>query len=153
MARFSKNNLTENYRRLLDPQRLNEAYGLHPDVVNQYLETALWSSGDGELEYLDSEYDVSDFDQGSVNKAKQDIEKFIKRADEEGVLDAYLDAFVGDSWANLGHDFWLTRNGHGVGFWDRNEIDDEVGQKLTDIAKEFGEVHPIVGDDGKIYIE
>lgn len=24
---------------------------------------------------------------------------------------------------HLGHDFWLTRNGHGAGFWDRKELD------------------------------
>lgn len=24
--------------------------------------------------------------------------------------------------AQIGHDVWLTRNGHGVGFWDRPEV-------------------------------
>lgn len=41
-----------------------------------------------------------------------------------------------------GHDFWLTRNGHGAGFWDRSELEaDGVGRKLTDIAKTYGEVN------------
>jgi hypothetical protein len=52
-----------------------------------------------------------------------------------------------------GHDFWLTRNGHGAGFWDRdvlsstgekwsggNDHDGEtLGEKLTEIAQSFGE--------------
>ena len=28
-------------------------------------------------------------------------------------------------WSQAGHDLWLTRNGHGVGFWDR--ADDVYG--------------------------
>jgi hypothetical protein len=31
----------------------------------------------------------------------------------------------GYSLARAGHDFWLTRNGHGVGFWDRSELEDD----------------------------
>ena len=27
-----------------------------------------------------------------------------------------------DNIVQAGHDFWLTRNGHGVGFWDRPEV-------------------------------
>jgi hypothetical protein len=52
-----------------------------------------------------------------------------------------------------GRDFWFTRNGHGAGFWDRdvlsstgekwsggNDSDGEtLGEKLTEVAKEFGE--------------
>lgn len=39
----------------------------------------------------------------------------------------------------VGHDFWMTRNGHGVGFWDRG-LGDE-GDALSEIAREFGEAH------------
>jgi hypothetical protein len=64
-----------------------------------------------------------------------------------------------------GRDFWFTRNGHGVGFWDRDILEkrdvweelgsprvgnrgwdqymeareDSLGRKLTEVAKEFGE--------------
>jgi hypothetical protein len=144
-------------REIYKKRRLNEATGLHPDVVRQYLETALWSSNDDSDESggepFDRNYDISDIAPESVAKSKKDIEKFIDMADEEGVLDSYLDAFTGPSWGNLGHDFWLTRNHHGAGFWDRNEIDDEVGKKLTNIAQKFKEVYPVLGDDGKIYFE
>lgn len=35
-----------------------------------------------------------------------------------------------------GHDFWLTRNGHGTGFWDRGLGD--IGRQLTDAAEVYG---------------
>ena len=51
-----------------------------------------------------------------------------------------------------GHDFWLTRNGHGPGFWDRPEIyGEEKAQELSALAETFGVVDLYVGDDGRIY--
>lgn len=39
-----------------------------------------------------------------------------------------------------GHDFWLTRNGHGAGFWDRPEIyGDEAAAELTRACSFAGE--------------
>lgn len=38
---------------------------------------------------------------------------------------------------HLGHDLWLTSAGHGVGFWDRQELDaGDLGQRLTDACKD-----------------
>jgi hypothetical protein len=52
-----------------------------------------------------------------------------------------------------GHDLWLTRNGHGTGFWDRPEIWGEEGSKsLTLAAKAMGERELYIGDDGLIYM-
>lgn len=46
-----------------------------------------------------------------------------------------------------GRDFWYTRNGHGVGFWDRDALDaDDLGDALSVIAREFGEAHVWIGD-------
>jgi len=43
-----------------------------------------------------------------------------------------------------GHDFWFTRNGHGVGFWDKPEIYGEYpADLLTKKAQVFGEVYPV----------
>lgn len=49
-----------------------------------------------------------------------------------------------------GYDFWLTRNGHGAGFWDRGY--GEAGDKLTAFAEKFGQVNVYKGDDGKAYV-
>lgn len=41
-----------------------------------------------------------------------------------------------------GRDFWFTRQGHGVGYWDRDELKEgELGKLLTKLAKTHGEMH------------
>lgn len=51
-----------------------------------------------------------------------------------------------------GHDFWLTRNRHGAGFWDRGY--GEVGDKLTEAAQKYSECNLFYSaEDNKIYIE
>jgi hypothetical protein len=43
--------------------------------------------------------------------------------------------------AQAGRDFWFTRNGHGVGFWDRKELEaNGLGRALSDIAGGYGQV-------------
>lgn len=49
-----------------------------------------------------------------------------------------------------GHDFWLTRNGHGAGFCARGY--GPVGETLSEAARAFRETDLEVGDDGKIYL-
>ena len=48
-----------------------------------------------------------------------------------------------------GIDFWLTRNGHGAGFWDRDL--GFVGDMLTKAAQSFGPCDIYAGDDGLAY--
>lgn len=50
-----------------------------------------------------------------------------------------------------GHDFWLTRNGHGAGFWD-GDWPEPFAAQLTAAAKAFGECNLYAGDDGRLYI-
>lgn len=41
-----------------------------------------------------------------------------------------------DALAAFGHDVYLTSVGHGVGFWDRDALqENDLGQKLTDVFK------------------
>jgi hypothetical protein len=49
-----------------------------------------------------------------------------------------------------GHDFLLTRNGHGCGFWD-GDWPEEAGERLTAAAEKCGEFNLYVGDDGLLY--
>ena len=48
-----------------------------------------------------------------------------------------------------GHDLWLTRNGHGAGFWDRGL--GEVGTRLSNAARVYGACELYAGDDGLVY--
>ena len=48
----------------------------------------------------------------------------------------------GEQWCSAelaGHDFALTRNGHGTGFWDRGL--GAIGDMLTDACKPYGAHH------------
>lgn len=65
---------------------------------------------------------------------------------------------------SAGHDLWLSRNGHGAGFWDRtidafkpgeNEVAAFalVQNALDSAAKALGECNLILGDDGLVYAE
>ena len=49
------------------------------------------------------------------------------------------------------HDFWLTRNGHGAGFWD-GDWPEPQATTLDNIAKRFGQCVAYLGDDGLIYL-
>lgn len=51
----------------------------------------------------------------------------------------------------VGHDFTLTRNGHGAGFWDRGL--GELGERLSSLAKSFGSVHVYMSDTGTLEVE
>ena len=114
-------------------------------MLRQYMETALWSSTDESDESggepMDKNYDIYDISEESIVEAKKDIKKFVDKA---GSLLDDVDP------EQAGHDFWLTRNHHGAGFWD-GDYPEDIGDKLTKLSHEFGEKWPYVGDDGKIY--
>lgn len=108
------------------------------EFLNAYLECALWSSISMDTdEPLDADYNADDFDAESLAKAKQDCDDFIEANRKD------LEA-VGDS-SQHGHDFWLTRNGHGAGFWDKGYGD--IGTRLTEASKVYGESTIIEGDN------
>jgi hypothetical protein len=57
----------------------------------------------------------------------------------------------GYSEEQAGRDLWFTSQGHGVGYWDRDQLEaDELGAKLTKAAKDFGE-HEVTAYRGWIY--
>jgi hypothetical protein len=101
-----------------------------------YLETALWSSGD---EF--NEYSICDFSEESLEKARLDVESFESQSLELLSED--------DSSQHIGHDFWLTRNGHGAGFWNGDYVN---GDELTTLAESFGKADIYIDDNGKVYI-
>ncbi len=109
-----------------------------------YIECALWSSNDNLSdnggEPLDKNYNVSDFAPETLEKIIADCKKF----QEENWDD------ISDDPSQAGHDFWLTRNGHGAGFWD-GDWEETTGERLTTASKEYGLCDLYIGDDGKIY--
>ena len=48
------------------------------------------------------------------------------------------------------HDFWLTRQGHGAGFWD-GDWSQEIDIACCAICDKMGEVYLYQGDDDFVY--
>ena len=59
----------------------------------------------------------------------------------------------GDAWNAAAHDFILTRNGHGTGFWDSGRWAKPWGNHLTALANSFGQLHCWADDAGVIYVD
>lgn len=118
-----------------------------------YIEAALWSSNDESTpqrgEPLDANYSIEDIDADTLEKMIDDCSRF----QEENAADLALYDHPQWTTAELGgHDLWLTRNGHGAGFWDRTDcLPKDAGERLTAAAKKYGEVYLYLGDDGVIY--
>lgn len=53
--------------------------------------------------------------------------------------------------SDAGADLWYTRNGHGVGFWEKSLRPDDTFDALTRAANSTGERSLFVGDDGLVY--
>ena len=118
------------------------------NFTRQYLQTALWSSTDESREDggdpMDRKYSVGDLSEEIVAWATADCDRF--RALAGDMLDEHPDP------TRAAHDFWLTRNGHGAGFWDGDwPINGDALTALVGWGTDFGEVSLYIGDDGEIY--
>lgn len=115
-----------------------------------YVVCALWSSTDGENETLQG----LGWGEGELAKRTDECAAFVSLA--LPLLLQYAEQATHSPeysrWELAGHDFWLTRNGHGVGFWDRGL--DQLGDDLSALCG-YGTacppVEPYVGDDGHVY--
>ena len=110
------------------------------DAVQGAIECALWIGmrmTDCEELDLRGEDVPADVEDG----IRADVVDFVLGNTSDCV--AYAASF---SAADIGHDFMLTRNGHGAGFWDRGLGD--LGDRLTAAAKAYGEQMVVVGSDG-----
>lgn len=118
------------------------------DFTRGYLECALWSSTDSAEKALDERYDVTDFNEYALQKIIQDCKAFQEN-------NSVPLSVCGQSLAYSGHDYWLTRNHHGAGFWDRDAKtpeQEEAFELLHKASKKAGESAIYEGDDGKLYI-
>lgn len=110
-----------------------------------YVECALWSSCDDDGNPLDDNYSDADIAPETLAAMRADCVDFLES--NSGLIES-CDSFATYSYEQAGYDFWLTRNRHGAGFWDRGF--GLVGQQLTDAAHVYGSVDLYVGDDGKV---
>ncbi len=120
-------------------------------IHSDYLTCALWSSNDNSNDQGGNPLDSCKFDVDQKTLAFLDA-----KASE------FYDKNTADCsrWDELGyfweHDLWLTQNGHGTGFWDRkvtSEEDKAIRDRLSDAARNFGELSLYVGDDQLIHCD
>ncbi len=113
------------------------------EFIRSYMETAIWSSTDNDgIPLDDSKYANVEWSSEALKQIETDCQSFQEQIKSIPVL---------RSESGIAHDFWLTRNHHGAGFWD-GDYPKEVGERLTQIAHSFGESNIYIGDDGKFYL-
>lgn len=129
------------------------------DVLAAYGSTGLWSEScrgmahhgdcrgsDCDMSLEDAGLTADDLSFGSIENMRDDVTAFLATCEEE--RPGCFDGLKSD---RVGHDFWLTRNGHGAGFWDRGL--GELGDWLTQQCKLYGEASLWVGEDGRVYYQ
>jgi hypothetical protein len=163
--------LFEEFIYQLDPLELNE-------ILRGYIDAAIWTeeeslnseyaeefdkvfdpnnndeSDNDEMENLIrknfnnksiEKFSKEDIEPDSLIRAYKDIKEFVNLAGEEAI-----DAAVSEyGYENLGHDLWLSRNGHGAGFFDRR-FDDDIEKSLMDSARKMGEIYMYINGDMKL---
>lgn len=110
--------------------------------VTTLLWTATWESDTGDA--------PEGYDNESITLTEEELATLT--ADVFDFLSSnakHLGEYVarGRSMGDAGHDFALTRNGHGAGFWDRGL--GVLGDRLSDASKRYGEcnISAYVEDD------
>jgi hypothetical protein len=150
-------NLLQRYVGLIEEGYVNQTIsGLKVDeFVRGYIEAMLWASTDDQGQPLNKNYSADSIDHESMDRVYADCRSFLHKAGPFLNVDKYKGPGMTTLEATAGHDFWLTRVGHGSGFWDGDwEGEDHGGidGPLTAAAKAFGNVDPYVGDDSKIHL-
>lgn len=115
-------------------------------MLHHAVETLMWSEVTENGESLDSLYVVEHIARDTIKALEGDVTDFINRVLDE---DDQAWRYVRDNPEQAGHDFILTRNRHGAGFWDRGLGD--LGDRLTKYARDAGQFSLYVGDDGFLY--
>lgn len=135
-------------------------HGLAPDdiaeIVEGYTDCALWTLPDdcalvprppGEFDATPYRHLIADSE-----PLHEHIAVFLRACTAKGI-DLTRDLPDGYSLARLGHHFWLSRNGHGTGFWDCNElIACDLACALQVIAERMNNATLYDDDNGRLYV-
>lgn len=108
--------------------------------LNAYITCALWSTVDDNGDALDNDFDKEDLDADCLMLMTVDCYNFYR--DNRALFPKDY------TYTQAGHDFWLTRNRHGTGFWDRGL--GRTGEVLTEHAHAWGEVYLFI-ENNKVH--
>ena len=139
---------SEGVKKSWDTRKLGtsgEIYSKASPFAKAYVTSALWSSTDNKDdsggEPLDKNYSHHDIHPASLQHMVDDAHKFESDNAEH----------VGSHSEQAGHDYWLNRNGHGTGFWDRPEVYGEDHAKALDAASKSAGGKDLYVAGGKIH--
>ena len=117
----------------------------------------MWSSTDQDGNPLDS-LDV-DLTPQATRQLMSEWETFTEQAEGLGFdPEAHAARMLhpdceGDPWAAVAHDWILTRNYHGSGFWEAGRWTDQWGLLLTQLCRQQGEIYTDVDSEtGVVHI-
>lgn len=114
------------------------------DFTRAYVKAMLWSTTNDKTDYhFDRDFDASDFTFESMAAIIEECAWFQQEYAEH----------IGTRWKDAGHDFWLTREGHGCGFCD-GDWGDPAATVLNDACKElFRENAQVWEENGELHYQ
>jgi len=132
--------------------------------LEQLAQTLLWSETDHSDssggEPLDANFDTCDIEAASLDELHKRFQQFVSKAEAKitevkgsswGSIDDFYTGTCADGYY-LEHDYILTVNGHGCGFWEKDDWDPEVGEILTALARQENEIHCFI-QNNQVHIE
>lgn len=130
------------------------------EIIEGYISAMLWANTygfepepdqpGGSLESVDAFYgEHGELSDEARTTLEQDVFDFLTPQVVRLMTGVFQRASEGYTLSSFGHDFALTRNGHGAGFWDRGL--GMVGEALTQISKPYG-TRSLISDGERIEI-
>lgn len=126
------------------------------DFMRGYIEAALWTTryceqdGTSTSDYLSDRYGIEDLGLETLAQIARDCQAFRFKMKEQ----LELVTANGYEWSQAGHDFWMSRDEQGCGFFDHIDGQDKQldgkWKQLHDAAKAFKRVDMEVDNDGRI---
>jgi len=118
-------------------------------IISGYIDAIEWTEYGPDSEFTEG----AQFSGELIKKAESDCEAFYNLF--KPCLSRAMVNSTEYTWKGVGHDLWLTRNGHGAGFWGRKLGSFggyDIGDCLSEACKMSGESYLYEGDDGLLYL-
>lgn len=106
-----------------------------------YIEALLWSSSGDPESPLGKTANIEDVSPELMTRIEADCKNF----------QLFNSEHFDGNYMQAGHDFALTRNHHGAGFWD-GDWPEPAATILTDAAHAVGQLELYRGDDNLVYV-
>jgi hypothetical protein len=128
---------------VLDTSGAQQVWRVLSPFTQGFIEAMYWAGlpeGEDQFGRKYAALGLVELDYSALCKVMEDCKAFEERA-------ALL---IDGRHRTAGNDFYLTRNGHGCGFWDGGWPEPQASE-LAALAETFGEFDLYVGDDRKIH--